>query len=245
MIVYDYTTISEISVMLLSRSRIVIYIFAGFLLCANPVVGQVAQQCIAPTKDSALADVQLTLPRDTLLRGIDRLFGPRNISQMGHDTSAAERDTSLSRIDTLAVIRDTVRIGMDTLVVRDTLLIKSDTLVLDTFAIRPDTLVVRRDTLDIISSEAGLNTLPGFRVQLLSTQNLLEAITAKAKADSLLKDFNVYIVYDSPYYKVRVGDFHARYEANRAVSYIAGHGFPDAWPVPDNIFRNPPKKNNN
>ncbi len=227
------------------RIASILYVFVAFILCANPVVGQMRGELPLPKPDSALAGVRLTLPRDTLLKGMENMEVSRNVSEIMQDTSTAVRDTSSKMSDTLAVMGDTLRIGADTLVIRDTLSNKLDTLVLDTSAVRADSLAAKRDTLDIITSEAGLNTLPGFRVQLMSTQNLLEAISAKAKADSLLKDYNVYIVYDSPYYKLRVGDFHARYEANRAVNYIVDHGFPDAWPVPDNIFRNPAKKNNN
>lgn len=113
----------------------------------------------------------------------------------------------------------------------------------DTTGIKKDTLSVRKDTLDIITGEASFNTIPGFRVQLTSTQDLLEAIDARSKADTLLNNYDVYIIYDSPYYKVRAGDFRTRYEASQAANYIASHGFPDAWSVPDNVLKNPLKKN--
>ena len=116
-----------------------------------------------------------------------------------------------------------------------------DTL-MDTIAAPPAGTPSRKDTLDIITSEEGSNTVPGFRVQLMSTQNLSEAMDARARADSLLSDYDVYIIYDAPYYKIRAGDFRARYDASQAAGYIASHGFPDAWSVPDNVFRNPQKK---
>ncbi len=113
----------------------------------------------------------------------------------------------------------------------------------DTTVSRLDTVSTPKDTLNIITSEADANTVPGFRVQLSSTQDLLQAVSTESLADSLLPNYDVYIVYDAPYYKVRIGDFRSRYEADRAVTYVAGHGFPDAWPVPDNVFRNPlPRK---
>ncbi len=157
---------------------------------------------------------------------------------------STSKNGSAARIS-LTIIKDTLSNRKDTTtVVNDSLSIHSDTLLnrQDTSAVRKDTLAVRKDTLDIITSESNYNTVPGFRVQLMSTQNLLQAISAKAMADTLLSGYNVYIVYDSPYYKVRAGDFHARYEANRALSYIADHGFPDAWSVPDNVFKNPARK---
>ncbi len=231
--------------MLLSRGNAALFILAGLIIGAGPVFGQAVRKLVVPGSDSTLTEKQLTLPRDTVVHGLGKLAAVQDTTKPLHDTSAVKRDTIFSGNDTLAIIRDTLRIGADTIVVRDSLLNAADSLAFDSLAPKPDTLAVARDTLDIITSEAGFNTLPGFRVQLLSTQNLLEAITTKAKADSLLKDYNVYIVYDSPYYKVRVGDFHARYQANNAVNFIADHGFPDAWPVPDNVYRRPPKRANN
>ncbi len=228
--------------MLLSRGKAIFVAVAGFLLCAGAAVGQV----VSPEADSTLTVAPLTLPRDTTMYGINRLVSPMDLLKIRLQILSAEIDTLLNRNDTLAVFNDTLRTGLDTLAAgKSRLLNGSDTLAMDTSAIGLDTLAATVDTLDIITSEADINTIPGFRVQLLSTQNILQAITAKTKADSLLQNYNVYIVYDSPYYKVRVGDFRARYEANQAVSYIADHGFPDAWPVPDNIYRRPPKRSNN
>ncbi len=129
-------------------------------------------------------------------------------------------------------------------IANDSLRIPSDTVLnhRDTTAIKEDTLSMRKDTLDIITNEANFNTIPGFRVQLTSTPILDDAIDARNEADTLLTSYSVYIIYDSPYYKVRAGDFRTKYEASQAANYIASHGFPDAWSVPDNVFRNPPKK---
>jgi SPOR domain len=126
----------------------------------------------------------------------------------------------------------------------DTLLGKSDTSrnSQDTLSAKKDTVAGRQDTLDIIVSTEGLNTIPGFRVQIGSTQNLSEAIAERAKAETILADYNVYIIYDSPYYKVRAGDFRARYDASQAAGFISDHGFSAAWVVPDNVFKNPIRK---
>lgn len=148
-------------------------------------------------------------------------------------TVTVVRDTSGKKADTLSSAQDTTRKTSDSLALKP-----------DTTMRRKDTVAVKKDTLQILTSSAGYNTVPGFRVQVLTTQTLNKAIEVKAKADSLLPNYNVYIVYDSPYYKVRVGDFRARYEANQAVPFIAEHGFPNAWLVPDNVFRNPVRKSN-
>lgn len=155
------------------------------------------------------------------------------------------KDESVPAEASLTTVKDTLTDRRDTsTVVKDSLSIRNDTLLSrqDTSAIRKDSMSVRKDTLDIITSEAGYNTVPGFRVQLMSTQDLIEAINAKAEADTLLSGYNTYIIYDSPYYKVRTGDFRARYEANQAANFIVDHGFPNAWSVPDNVFKNPPRR---
>ena len=127
--------------------------------------------------------------------------------------------------------------------IQDTLSAKTDTVHdrQDTTVAR-DTAAARKDTLEIIMSTEGLNTDAGFRVQIGSTQDLSAAVNERAKAETLLTGYNVYIIYDSPYYKVRVGDFRARYDAAQAANFIAGHGFPGAWVVPDNVFKDPQKK---
>ncbi len=114
----------------------------------------------------------------------------------------------------------------------------------DTLRNHQDTTVAtRKDTLDIIIGTEGLNTIAGFRVQIGSTQDLSEAIDERAEAETILTGYNIYIVYDSPYYKVRAGDFRARYDAAQAANYINTHGFTGAWIVPDNVFKNPKAKN--
>jgi hypothetical protein len=139
-----------------------------------------------------------------------------------------------------SVLRGDTNTTVNTLYAKDTLSVKPDSSIiqLDTSA------TVKRDTLNIITTEEAFNTISGFRVQLMSTQNISEAMAERAKADSMLTAYNVYIIYDAPYYKVRAGDFRTRYEASQAAGYIASHGFPDAWLVPDNVFRNPQRKSN-
>lgn len=113
---------------------------------------------------------------------------------------------------------------------------------IDTSAIVKDTLSSKGDTLDIIMGTESLNTIPGFRVQISSTQDLTEALDERTSAQSIFVGYDVYIIYDSPNYKVRVGDFRSRYDATQAATFIVGHGYPGAWVVPDNVFKNPTKK---
>ncbi len=143
-----------------------------------------------------------------------------------------------------AVKMDTPSVRMTTVPAADSLSRKPDTLAnrIDTSAIVKDTLAPEKDTLDIIMGNESLNTVPGFRVQISSTQDLTEALDERTNAQTIFVGYDIYIIYDSPNYKVRVGDFRSRYDATQAAAYIVGHGYPGAWVVPDNVFKNPTKK---
>lgn len=75
----------------------------------------------------------------------------------------------------------------------------------------------------------------GFRIQLYSSSNYDEAQGMKNVTQELAVPDSVYIVFDPPVYKLRVGDFVSRYEANQRLLYYISHGYRDAWVVPDRV----------
>lgn len=93
-------------------------------------------------------------------------------------------------------------------------------------------LVIPRDSMALVEE-----TILGFRIQILSTSNVDDADLSKVTAQQLFFSDTVYVVYDPPVYKVRVGDFETRLEANRRLPDVQERGFKDAWVVPDNVLR--------
>lgn len=91
-------------------------------------------------------------------------------------------------------------------------------------------------------------TVSGFRIQVISTQSRATAETTRenllawwqsARQDldaprTLGQDLGIYVSYEQPYYKVRIGDFIQRADADQAVSFVREQ-FPDAWIVPDMV----------
>jgi len=75
-----------------------------------------------------------------------------------------------------------------------------------------------------------VQTVFGYRVQILQTRDPEEARTAQSDAIIAL-DAEVYAVFDSPYYKVRVGDFTSRYEAELFLENVIRKGYKGAWIV--------------
>lgn len=98
------------------------------------------------------------------------------------------------------------------------------------------------DVKDIVPVTAVPETIPGFRVQVLFTQDIDQATTLKDTLSVLIPDLWVYTVYEAPYYKVRIGDFLDRPSANKMVATLVEKGFKDAWVVPDQIVKNQPPK---
>jgi len=74
----------------------------------------------------------------------------------------------------------------------------------------------------------------GYRIQLISTQNLAEAISVKARADSTCSD-PVYVDFEPPNYKVRIGNYLSNEEAVNMQNEMQKQGFKNAWAVPSKI----------
>ncbi len=77
----------------------------------------------------------------------------------------------------------------------------------------------------------------GFRIQIFSSSSIDDANLARTNAAAQFPTDSIYIVYDPPVYKVRVGDFVTRYEADQRMPDFVDKGYRDAWIVPDRIVR--------
>lgn len=77
----------------------------------------------------------------------------------------------------------------------------------------------------------------GFRIQVAMTKEMYEANTIKNELTSLFPEQNVYIVFDAPYYKVRLGDFLEKESANRFLPKVIDGGYKSAWIVPDKVLK--------
>ncbi|MFI5252789.1 MAG: SPOR domain-containing protein [Bacteroidota bacterium] len=84
------------------------------------------------------------------------------------------------------------------------------------------------------------DTVTGYRVQVLFTQDIEAANGARDTLQALLPDEYIYIVYEPPYYKVRVGNYTDRVTANDMQKKIIAKGYTDAWVVPDKVIINLP-----
>ena len=110
-----------------------------------------------------------------------------------------------------------------------------------------DTIVVIKDPrLDVLSQkQAFINKrtsvltsngkVKGFRIQITSTNNRDQAFNAKAAVQSRFPDQKVYTTYQAPLFKVRVGDFLKREDAEKIRKLMLSI-FPDGMYVVEDVI---------
>ncbi len=87
-------------------------------------------------------------------------------------------------------------------------------------------------------------TISGYRIQICSSANRNLALEIKAELQLGYPDLKSYLSYHQPYYKLRIGDYHTRLEAEKHRQLIIGD-YKDAFIVSDEIFIEELKKDKN
>lgn len=95
--------------------------------------------------------------------------------------------------------------------------------------IKLDTLINRN-----IETNKSANTIQGFRIQIFFGSERKNAIEAKNKVLQLFPDADIYLIYQQPYFKVRVGDYRTKLEAHHLFKELLPH-FDKIFIVPDKI----------
>jgi len=78
---------------------------------------------------------------------------------------------------------------------------------------RLDLLVNKQATINEVTSREGRRTDKGFRLMIISTTSRDEAIAAKTKIYTYFPDLKAYLWYQSPYFRLKAGNFKDRKEA--------------------------------
>ncbi|MFC1733846.1 SPOR domain-containing protein [candidate division KSB1 bacterium] len=87
------------------------------------------------------------------------------------------------------------------------------------------TELTQPDSVLIDSTKA----VPGYRIQISSTTSYVRANEWLLNAQASILDESVNLTYDAPYYKVRVGNFIYREDAERFLEEELKAMYPDAW----------------
>lgn len=98
---------------------------------------------------------------------------------------------------------------------------------------------VPRTATDSVGISVSQEMVPGWRVQICAIANEMKAREILMQAEDNFETYEnlkVYFTYDSPYYKVRLGDCTSRYQADRLLQIAMENGFVDAWVVKTNVY---------
>ena len=79
-----------------------------------------------------------------------------------------------------------------------------------------------------------VRTAEGYRIQIISSSSREKALAAKANFITKYPDYKIYLTYQQPYYKLRVGNYYTRLDAQRARMEIL-EDFNDSFIVKDEI----------
>lgn len=80
---------------------------------------------------------------------------------------------------------------------------------------RIDALVKKKASINKNAKKAMSRTMRGYRLMVINTNSREEAIAAKTKLYTYYPDVKSYLQYQSPYFKLKAGNFQTREEAEK------------------------------
>src|SRR5688572_15094804 len=85
---------------------------------------------------------------------------------------------------------------------------------------RLDVLVKKQSDINLAIKRASARSARGYRVLVVNTNKRDEAIAAKTKIYTNFPELKAYLVYQSPYFKLKAGNFKTRDEAKQYQQYL-------------------------
>lgn len=106
---------------------------------------------------------------------------------------------------------------------------------------RLDLLVTKQAEINEVTSRDARKTGKGFRLMIISTNSRDEAIAAKTKVYTYFPELKPYLWHQSPYYKLKAGNFKDRKEAEAYQQKLNAY-FPKGVFVMNDIIEMKPDK---
>jgi hypothetical protein len=116
-----------------------------------------------------------------------------------------------------------------------------------------DSIVVHKDPrLDILATkQAAVNKLTskmtnsgmfrGYRIQVISTRSRDQAFQVKADLIQKFPEYKTYAIFQSPYFRIRVGNFIAKADAEEARKILSRH-YPQGVYVVEDVVEYTPSE---
>jgi hypothetical protein len=98
--------------------------------------------------------------------------------------------------------------------------VAQDTAVVVTKDPRIDQLVKKQIEINEVTTRESRRFVQGFRIQVANSPDRDKVLAAKAKVYEQFPDWKAYLLYQSPNYKLRVGNFKTQEEPQHAVKQM-------------------------
>ncbi len=82
-------------------------------------------------------------------------------------------------------------------------------------------LVKKQAQINEETTRSSRRNVPGYRIQIVNTTDRNSALDAKTRAYQLYPDLKAYLLYQSPYYRIRVGNFKTKDEADDYIKELS------------------------
>jgi len=106
---------------------------------------------------------------------------------------------------------------------------------------RVDVLLKKQGEANAAVRKANARTAKGYRLLVVNTNKRDEAIAAKTKVYTNFPELKAYLSYQSPYFKLKVGNFKTREEAKEYQKYLQAF-FPKGVFIMNDIIEVTPEK---
>ena len=80
---------------------------------------------------------------------------------------------------------------------------------------RVDLLVKKQASINIATKKSVGRTMKGYRLMVMNTNKREDAIAAKTKVYTYFPELKAYLIYQSPFFRLKAGNFKTRDEAEK------------------------------
>jgi cell division septation protein DedD len=119
-----------------------------------------------------------------------------------------------------------------------TVVVDSVPLTKDTIRYKMDPAVERQMEKKKELNRSKPPTIDGFRVQIYAGNSRQQAMQIRTEVVGAYTDYAAYLIYKQPTFRVRVGDFKNRFEAQKLLNELKAQ-YPSSFIVPDEVLVNP------
>lgn len=108
---------------------------------------------------------------------------------------------------------------------------------------RLDLLVNKQIEINDITTRDSRRSAPGFRIMVISSNNRNKVLEAKTKMYQRFPELKAYMMYQAPFFRLKVGNFQERADAESYLANVQKLFDTNVYIVPDTIEVKPEEAN--